>query len=1203
MHRLILVLFIAPSFAVSQDPLELEELIYLVDSGLSEEQIIQEVRTSPVQFRLDETIEKRLQQAGVPDRVLQVLRQRQAVNDLVTMRREGKTEIDLIQSIVDRGTVYELFPEEIRLLYQQHCSVDVVNALQGRFGFHDFRTHEHPGGFFRVQHPEWWKKIEEFQDDKVIVAYTPQQDRTSTRTIDTGFRVELNVVGAKSPHSYLPLETINRNILKRTETEQKEAGDPLTFIAPPRNFRVQGVPAVLNDYEHAVHGVKVRRQTILLFYNGIEYWLSLDAPSADFERLRGTFQRILITFNPAPSEIGQKIRKRTANHQELLEKYRPAVVKVIAQTIEGGQVSEWGWGTGFFIRKDGYLLTNHHVVYNERLGRFADKFLLEWDDTLGRPQVEAKLIDAVYSEYPNVDVALLKAKGSDYVSLPVTRVNPAHKNVKQSDRVMALGYPAVVEGRPKEEMPTTLTATLGILAKFNLRQDRSVNEMITTALIHKGNSGGPCFDLETHSVIGLNTFGRFDPMAEDVRVYVFTAYGGVIPIDAAFEAFPEIVCYPESVEAKFRPEDYVSLAIQFLNQGLYKAAWRQTEKALLKKPEFAEAIACQGDIQAARRVPREAVDLYQQTLAIDPQNVRALMGMAALVPGKALECYTRVIQLRPKNHRSYDLRARLHLKEGRLEEARRDARMAAECCAELYSKPYCLLGELLYSEKNFEEGREQYEKACRIDPHDIEARFGLVQYYAVQGRFEKAMPEVDAIAAESKNDPSAQKLSGDSYWMFAQRLEKDGKSREATQSFEKAYLYYRQAMTLYEARQQPPDNSMLLRYAWIAHQRMGDTWTALTLYQVLTQGLISVLDDGRRVNTPDLQNVYFNVGLIYQKQWMRSQAEGFSQAAADLDPDSDLGKQAEQQVPKLRTKLTLNDVSALVFSKFSVYAVADVVLASPLAFAITQKEALSLRETGWPPVVISALIRASSGKARDLNAILKSWMEKDKALIAEAKSIPFDERSARFKELYKEHADGRFDVSVPGFKKIFYRFADDDQPLAVIAAYNVACAYSLQKQKGEALDWLELSFYCGLFNDERDMVERCEKDADLEFLRDDPRYKAVIAIGRKLRRGGQATTEGGTVGIKLKTLTEEEREELELPRHMGVLVTALVKEGPAEKAGLQVGDVVCMLDGDPTADADRAIDWIGAKPAATKISVFYLRAKKFQEVVVDVQQE
>src|SRR5258708_5569153 len=69
----------------------------------------------------------------------------------------------------------------------------------------------------------------------------------------------------------------------------------------------------------------------------------------------------------------------------------------------------------------------------------------------------------------------------------------------------------------------------------------------------------------------------------------------------------------------------------------------------------------------------------------------------------------------------------------------------------------------------------------------------------------------------------------------------------------------------------------------------------------------------------------------------------------------------------------------------------------------------------------------------------------------------------------------------------------------------------------------------------------------------------------------QIRTEGhvhrGQIGIFAQTITPPLAKGLQLPREYGVLVTDVDPDGPAEDAGVKIGDVILTLDGNPMDDA------------------------------------
>jgi serine protease Do len=137
-------------------------------------------------------------------------------------------------------------------------------------------------------------------------------------------------------------------------------------------------------------------------------------------------------------------------------------------------------GSGFVISKEGYIITNNHVVEQ------ADKIIVAFED--GK-ELEAEVV----GRDPKTDLALLKvASGS---KLPVAALGDSDR-VRVGDWVMAIGNPFGLDH----------TVTVGILSA----KGRNINAgpyddfLQTDASINPGNSGGPLIDMNGR-VIGINT--------------------------------------------------------------------------------------------------------------------------------------------------------------------------------------------------------------------------------------------------------------------------------------------------------------------------------------------------------------------------------------------------------------------------------------------------------------------------------------------------------------------------------------------------------------------------------------------------------------------------------------------------------------------------------------------------------------------------
>ncbi|MGA1796835.1 MAG: DegQ family serine endoprotease [bacterium] len=145
-----------------------------------------------------------------------------------------------------------------------------------------------------------------------------------------------------------------------------------------------------------------------------------------------------------------------------------------------GELKQKSLGSGFVIDKEGYILTNNHVV------RDAEDILVTLDNG---NEYQAKVI----GKDDDMDVALLKieAKGT----LPVVELGDSDV-LQIGEWVVAIGNPFGLEH----------TVTAGIVsAKWRTIGQGPYNSFIQTdASINPGNSGGPLFNIKGE-VVGINT--------------------------------------------------------------------------------------------------------------------------------------------------------------------------------------------------------------------------------------------------------------------------------------------------------------------------------------------------------------------------------------------------------------------------------------------------------------------------------------------------------------------------------------------------------------------------------------------------------------------------------------------------------------------------------------------------------------------------
>jgi serine protease Do len=138
-------------------------------------------------------------------------------------------------------------------------------------------------------------------------------------------------------------------------------------------------------------------------------------------------------------------------------------------------------GSGFLIDKEGYIVTNNHVVEN------ADQIKVRlYDET----EYDAKIV----GRDPKTDIALIKIEPDGHEIKPMRLGNS--DSLPVGSWVVAIGSPFGLEQ----------TVTAGIVsAKGRIIGSGPYDDFIQTdASINPGNSGGPLLNLEGE-VVGINT--------------------------------------------------------------------------------------------------------------------------------------------------------------------------------------------------------------------------------------------------------------------------------------------------------------------------------------------------------------------------------------------------------------------------------------------------------------------------------------------------------------------------------------------------------------------------------------------------------------------------------------------------------------------------------------------------------------------------
>ncbi len=277
---------------------------------------------------------------------------------------------------------------------------------------------------------------------------------------------------------------------------------------------------------------------------------SSDQPAASFDS--GSYQRaqdLSAAFRQAARVIGPSVVSITTETHVGYVQAGPGMVPQIPEELRrffGDEFGRFfdipvpprggvqvGFGSGVIVSKDGYILTNNHVVAD------VDRITVKtWD--------ESEYTAEVVGRDPKTDVAVLKINADN---LQPARLGDSDQ-VQVGDWVLAIGGPFGLEH----------TVTAGIISakgRSTIGLADYENFIQTDAAINPGNSGGPLVNLRGE-VIGINT-------AIASRTGSYAGIGFAIPINMARRIMDSLIQHGR-VE-----RGYLGAVIQDLSKDLARS--------------------------------------------------------------------------------------------------------------------------------------------------------------------------------------------------------------------------------------------------------------------------------------------------------------------------------------------------------------------------------------------------------------------------------------------------------------------------------------------------------------------------------------------------------------------------------------------------------------------------------------------------------
>jgi tetratricopeptide (TPR) repeat protein len=394
---------------------------------------------------------------------------------------------------------------------------------------------------------------------------------------------------------------------------------------------------------------------------------------------------------------------------ELIKKAEPSIVVILTFNQAGKQL---GQGTGFFISKNGDVISNHHVLQGASRSRIK------------LSSGEEFAVKRVVAEDPDGDLVRIS------VDIPEEKVTP----LALSPATPRVGERVVVIGTP---LGLDQTVSDGIVSAIREIPDFG-KIMQMTAPISPGSSGSPVLNMKG-DVVGIATFllvaGQnlnFAVPAE--RISILSAGSG--------RSLPEREERRKRVSAEEASELYAT-GLRYVWAAKYEMALPYFIETVKRNPKHSGAFFQLGYCLSRMGKNQEAIGPYLKAKELrpkDPAVYSNLCGVLGQVDrfGEAAETCRKALQLAPDLAEAHNNLAWVYHRQARYPEAVESCKQAIRIQPDFADAHYNL-GNGYAALKKYDQAAEAYKQAIRLEFDYAEAHLNLGAAYNQMGKYEEAI--------------------------------------------------------------------------------------------------------------------------------------------------------------------------------------------------------------------------------------------------------------------------------------------------------------------------------------------------------------------------------------------------------------------------------------------------------------------------------
>lgn len=771
---------------------------------------------------LDEEDLKQLASAGTP------LEDQVALIDLVG-HSVDLGEIATALALAEAGVPAEVLAavrERAAPAVAEAPAEPVTPATDPVFAADDLERFTHVTGLFAMAYPREWffsRVIDQGSTVYQATVQRPRDDRqVAVDTGMTGLTLRLwprdRTLEGESPD---PVGTVGSG-LSRLYGHRLQDMEP---TAEATALMIDGRPAAYRDYVARFGEREIAFRWYLIVGDDHMIGIMAHTPRDEFERRGEQLAALAEATTFAGTPFAERRPGAAYSSSELAQRYRESVVAI---AVSDDRRTWRTVGSAFFVRSDGYLVTNHHVVWHPEERRTWRHFRVVWTSELDRDPEDAELLHYVRERSrvdapvnTGEDLALLKVSGAHtYVAMPLS---PLEKT-SVGDPLITIGFP--ISERFDRRISTTVSS--GVVTRFNRDIDDRIETVVTDARLAPGNSGGPAVSLVTGGVIGVNT------LAADIRAATSrdrheryaVGYNGIMPIDRAIEHYPHVTTVTAERDQRTDATDAFDLAHFAFDKGWRAGAIELARRAVDRAPASAASRHLLAKALLTPHPDRTDDDQVagerelERAIRLDATFQEALYTKADFEIDReeyleAIKAINSSLDIR-ESWIAYTKRARVYDAMGQSDDALRDLEQAKKLGGGTTVEPYLLAGEIHFARKDFDAGLTEFQAAVGISPKSVPARLGVGRHALLTERYLAALLAFDALLEEQPRNPDVLAAIAMAY----------GRQGNHDRSVGNFY----EAINLFHAEQRVPPENVLREAAETAADKLLDRVRATPLY-------------------------------------------------------------------------------------------------------------------------------------------------------------------------------------------------------------------------------------------------------------------------------------------------------------------------------------------------------------------------------------